>query len=332
MKQIVRKVKIIGTGSYVPATVYTNKYLETIVDTNDKWIQKNLGIKERRIAEKSQATSELAYRAGVNAIKNAGISKDEIDLIIVCTTTPDRIAPSTACIVQDKMQAYNAVAFDISAVCSGFLYGMSVASQFIASNVYNNVLVIGADTFSKITDWTRRDAVFFGDGAGAAVLSHTNGNHNEGFLSFRLYSDGRGKFNFTVPGGGSENPTSEETLKEKMHYFQMNGKEVYNTATKVLPQAIKTVLEDNNLTIDDVDYLIPHQPSIAILKKTAEILGMPFSKVMTNMDKYANTSGGTIPILLDEVYRTGKLKKGNIILFAAVGSGWTWGASVIKWA
>ena len=332
MKQLVRKAKIVGTGSYVPGTVYTNKYLESIIDTNDEWIYKNLGIKERRIAEESQATSDLAYRAGAKAIKSSGLSKDEIDLIIVCTSTPDRLAPSTACIVQDKLEAYNAVAFDIAAVCSGFLYGMSVAAQFIASGVYNNVLVIGADTFSKITDWTRRDAIFFGDGAGAAVLTHTNGNHHEGFLSFRLYSDGRGKNNFTVPAGGSENPASEKTLKEKGHYFQMNGSEVFKIATKVLPQAIHQVLKDTNLTIKDIDYLIPHQPSIGILKKTAEILGLPFEKVMTNMDKYANTSGGTIPILLDEVRRSGKLKVGSNILFAAVGSGWTWGAAVIKWS
>ena len=332
MKQLVRKVKIIGTGSYVPEKVYTNKFLETIIDTNDEWIKTKLGISERRIASENQATSDLAVEAAKNALLNARIDKDKIDLIIVCTSTPDRLAPSTACIVQDKLKAYNSVAFDLAAVCSGFLYGMSVASQFIASGVYNYVLVIGADTFSRITDWTKREAVFFGDGAGAAIMTHTNGNNNEGFLAFRLYSDGRGKFNFTVPAGGSENPASEKTVKERMHYFQMNGAEVYKTGTKVLPQAIRQVLKDTGLTIHNIDYLIPHQPSIVILKKTAEILGLPFEKVMTNMDRYANTSGGTIPILLDEVNRAGKLKKGNYVLFVAVGSGWTWGASIIKWS
>ena len=332
MKQIVRKAKILGTGSYLPEKVYTNKYLESIIDTNDEWIRTKLGINERRIAEKNQSTSDLAAEAGRKAIKDSGILVEEVDLIIVCTATPDRLAPSTACIVQDKLGAYNAVAFDISAVCSGFLYGLSVASQFIASGVYNHVLVIGADTFSRITDWTRRDAVFFGDGSGAAILTHTNGNYKEGFLAFRLYSDGRGKDNFTVPAGGSENPASEKTLREKLHYFQMNGTEVYNTGIKVLPQAINQVLNDTGLTINDIDYMIPHQPSIAILEKTAELIGLPFEKVMTNMDKYANTSGGTIPILLDEVKRAGKLKQGSNILFAAVGSGWTWGASIIKWS
>lgn len=330
MRQLVRNVRIIGTGSFVPELVYTNEYLESILPTTAEWIYNNLGIRERHIANENEATSDLAWKAGARAIENAGLTKEDIDLIIVATSTPDRLAPSTACLVQDKLQAYNAVAFDIAAVCSGFLFGMSVASQYIASGVYDNVLVIGADTFSKITDWTRRDAVFFGDGAGAAVISHSN--VNSGFLAYRLYSDGRGKFNFTIPAGGSEHPASQKTIEERMHYFQMNGKAVYDTGTQVLPSAILQVLEDTGLKIDDIDLMIAHQPSIRILQRTAEIIGLPFEKVMTNMDKYANTSGGTIPILLDEVYRAGKITKGNLILFAAVGSGWTYGASIIKWA
>ncbi|RLD54548.1 MAG: ketoacyl-ACP synthase III [Bacteroidetes bacterium] len=329
MKQFVRQVKIIGTGSYTPETVYSNEYMESIVDTKAKWIEEKLGIKERHIAAPDQSTSDLAGNAAERAIENAGLTKDEIDLLIVATATPDRLAPSTATIVQDKIQAYNAVAFDIAAVCSGFLYAMSVASQYIASGVYDNVLVIGADTFSRITDWSSRNSIFFGDGAGAAVLTHGNGD--EGFIAFRLYSDGRGRNNFTVPAGGSEHPATEETIKEGMHYFQMNGRAVYDTGTEVLPIAINQVLSDTNLSISDIDLMIPHQPSIAILQKTAEIIGLPFEKVMTNMSKYANTAGGTIPILLDETNRAGKLKKGTTILFAAVGSGWTYGASIMKW-
>ncbi|MBN1637760.1 MAG: ketoacyl-ACP synthase III [Ignavibacteriales bacterium] len=329
MKQFVKKVSIVGTGSYLPEKIYTNQYLESIVSTSDQWIQENLGIKERRIASPNQATSDLAAQAGLAAIKSAGISVNEIDLIIVATATPDRLAPSTACIVQDKLKAYNAVAFDLSAVCSGFLFGLSTAAQFIASSVYKYVLLIGADTFSRITDWSQRECVFFGDGAGAAVLTHTEGN--AGFLAFKLYSDGRGKFNFTVPGGGSENPLTRENIEKKLQYFEMNGREVYNTATKVIPMAVSEVLKDANLSIDDIDFMIPHQPSIRILKETARLIGLPFEKVMTNMDRYANTSAGTIPILLDELNKSGKIKKNNIILFAAVGSGWTWGASVIKW-
>ena len=326
MKQHIRKAKIIGTGSYLPDKIFTNDYLETIVDTSASWVFENLGIRERRLADSSQATSDLASIAAFKAIENAGLSVSDIDLIIVATATPDRLAPSTACFVQHKLQAYDAVAFDISAVCSGFLYALSVATQFIASGVYDNVLCIGADTFSKIVDWTRRDCVFFGDGAGAAVLSHCT--DNEGFWNFRLYSDGRGTDGFTIPAGGSEKPASLDTLAQNLHTFRMDGKAVYNTATEVLPKAILSVLEDCHLSIDDIDYLIPHQPSIAILKKTAEIIGLPFSKVMTNMEKYANTSGGTIPILLDEVNRSGLLTKGKNILFAAVGSGWTWGAGI----
>jgi 3-oxoacyl-[acyl-carrier-protein] synthase-3 len=329
MKQFVRNVRIVGTGSFTPSKILTNEFLSEILPTNSVWIEENLGIKERRMANDNQATSDLASEAAIKAIENAGLNKDDIDLMIVATATPDRLAPSTAAIVQDKIQAYNAVAFDISAVCSGFLFGMSVASQFIAAGVYDNVLVIGADTFSKITDWTKREAVFFGDGAGAAVLSHANSN--EGFLAFRLYTDGRGKWNFTIPAGGSEMPASEKTVKEKLHYFQMNGKAVYETSTEVLPKAINQVLTDTGLKITDIDLMIPHQPSIKILQKTAEKVGLPFEKVMTNMDKYANTSGATIPLLLDETNRSGKIKKGNNILFAAVGSGWTYGAAIIKW-
>jgi 3-oxoacyl-[acyl-carrier-protein] synthase III len=290
MKQLVRKAKIIGTGSYVPDKIITNKYLESIIDTNDEWIQENLGILQRRIASDSQCTSDLAAIAGFAAIENAGLNVGDIDLIIVATATPDRLAPSTACIVQDKIKAYNSVCFDLAAVCSGFLFAMSTGAQFIASGIYDNVLVIGADTFSRITDWTRRDAVFFGDGAGAAVLSQAD--ENSGFMAFRLYSDGRGKWNFTIPGGGSEYPMSSYNVEKGLQYFQMNGRAVYETGTRVLPQAIKQVLEDTSLGIEDIDHMIPHQPGIRVLKETARIIGLPFEKVMTNMDKYANTSGG----------------------------------------
>lgn len=331
MKQVIRNVKIIGTGSYVPDTIYTNEYISTFVNTNPEWIFENVGIKERRIADDNQATSDLATEAAKRAIESSGLTKDDIDLIIIATATPDRKAPSTAAIVQDKLQAYNAVAFDIAAVCSGFLYAMSVATQFIAAGVYDNVLVIGADTFSKIVDWKRRDCIFFGDGAGAAVLSH--GNVNEGFMAFRLYTDSsQRKFGFTIPGGGSEIPLTHEHLDEGLQFFQMDGKAVYESATVVLPKAINQVLNDSGLTISDINIMIPHQPSIKILKKTAEIIGLPFEKVMTNMDKYANTSGATIPILLDEMNKGGVLKRGTTILFAAVGSGWTYGAAILKWS
>ena len=322
-------VNIIGTGSYVPDKILTNEYLETIIDTKASWIYENLGILERHVCNSNQKTSDIAYEAARRAIESSGLHATDVNLIIVATSTPDRLAPSTACIVQEKLGAYNAAAFDLAAVCSGFLFSLSVANQYIISGMYDNILVIGADTFSKITDWTRRDAVFFGDGAGAAIL--TKSKDNCGFLSTKLYSDGRGKFNFTIPAGGSEFPSTIETIEQKLHFFQMNGKAVFETAIRVLPIAIEHVLKEANLKIEDIDYMIPHQPSINILKKTAEIIGLPFSKVMTNMDKYANTSGGTIPIMLDEVYKSGRIKKDNLILFASVGSGWTYGASIFKW-
>jgi 3-oxoacyl-[acyl-carrier-protein] synthase-3 len=329
MKQLIRNVKISGTGSYVPEKIYTNEYLETIIDTNSAWIYENVGIKQRHIASFDQATSDLATIAGKRAIEDAGLKSEDIDLIIVATSTPDRKAPSTGAFVQHKLSAVNAAAFDLTAVCSGFLYGMSVGSQYIASGVYNNVLVIGADTFSKITDWTRRDAIFFGDGAGAAVLTHAD--ESQGFLAYRIYTETIDEMlGFTIPGGGSEIPLNMGNMDTQ--YFQMNGKAVYNAAIKALPKAINQVLEDTGLNVDDIKLMIPHQPSIRILMKTAEIIGLPFEKVMTNMDKYANTSGATIPLLLDEVNKAGKIKKGDIILFAAVGSGWTYGASLIKWA
>lgn len=328
MKQVIRNVKIVGTGSYVPDTIYTNEYLETIMPTNAQWVYENVGIKERHIAFPNQATSDLAVEAGKCAIEDAELMAKDIDLIIVATSTPDRKAPSTAAFVQYKLDATNSAAFDITAVCSGFLFGMSVASQYIASGVYNNVLVIGADTFSKITDWSRRDGIFFGDGAGAVVV--TSSNATEGFLAYRLYTDTQNDMlGFTIPGGGSEIPLHAGNLD--LQYFQMNGKMVFNSAIKALPKAINQVLEDTGLSIDDIDMMIPHQPSIRILQKTAEIIGLPFEKVMHNMERYANTSGGTIPILLDEVNKSGKLKKGHIILFAAVGSGWTYGAAIMKW-
>jgi 3-oxoacyl-[acyl-carrier-protein] synthase-3 len=317
MKQIILNAKITGTGSYVPEKIYTNKMLESMTDTSDEWIYENLGIRERHIVSPGQCTSDLAIQAGVRAIDNAGLSPNDIDMIIVATATPDRKAPATACIVQHGLKAYNAVCFDINAVCSGFLYGMAIAGQ-LNDNWHNlsdkNTLVIGADTFSKITDWQRRDCVFFGDGAGAAIISTSYLTRDE-YMSFHLYSDGRGKDCFTVSPGEQ--------------YFKMDARAVYDKATTVLPEAINQILHDAQMTISDIDYLIPHQAGIKVLKKTAELIGLPFERVLTNMDKYGNTSGGTIPILLDEAWRTGILKD-KTVLFAAIGSGWTWGAGIVN--
>jgi len=321
-----KRAYIKGTGSYTPPKILKNEFFEA-VGSSDEWIYKNLGIRERRIAE-GEVTSDLASKSALSALDNAGVSASEIDLIIVATSTPDRQAPSTACFVQEKIGAPHAVAFDISAVCSGGLYGLAIGAQFIQTGMYQNVLVIGADTFSTIIDWTRKDSVFFGDGAGAVVLSATT--EDKGFMDFKLHADGTGKLHFNIPAGGCEIPATEETIKQGLHFFQMNGKEVFDTATKVLPEVINEILDANQLKSEDIDWVIPHQPSIRILQKVAEEVNIPFEKVMTNMDKYANTSGGTIPIVLDETYRSGKIQPGNILLFAAVGSGWTWGSALYK--
>lgn len=316
-----------GTGSYAPENIVKNNFFENVGST-DKWIYENLGIKERRIST-GETTSDLAYKAGVSAIENAGLLPSDIDLIILATATPDRLAPSCACFVQEKLSAKNAVAFDISAVCSGALFATATGVQYIKSGMYKNVLIIGADTFSKITDWSRRDAVFFGDGAGAMVLSATT--EDKGFRDFVLYSDGTGKDHFTIPGGGSEKPTSSDSVANGDHFFKMNGPEVYKTAVEVVPKCIDEILTKNNCSIDDIKFLLPHQPSIKILQEVAKRVNMPFEKVKTNMDRYANTSGGTIPIILDETLKNNKFQKDDLLLFAAVGAGWTWGTALYKW-
>jgi 3-oxoacyl-[acyl-carrier-protein] synthase III len=322
-----RNVYIKGTGSYAPANIVKNDFFEK-VGSSDEWIFERLGIRERRIST-GETTSDLGYKAGLLAIENAGLTVNDIDLLIVATATPDRQAPSCACFIQEKLEAFNTVAFDVAAVCSGALFTISVGVQYIKSGMYNNVLVIGADTFSNITDWSRRDSVFFGDGAGAMVLSHTE--KDKGFLDFVLHSDGRGKEHFTIPGGGSENPANQETIDKRQHYFQMNGQEVFNTAIDVVPKSINEILAKNNFSIDQIDYMLPHQPSIKILQEIAKRVNMPFEKVKTNMDRYANTSGGTIPILLDELHRSDTFKPNDMLLFAAVGAGWTWGTALYRW-
>ncbi len=316
MNYLSSKVKILGTGSYAPEHVLTNEELARRVNTTPEWIFDNLGIHERRIAAPDAWTSDLATSAAERAILSAGIDKNEIDLLIVATATPDRKAPSTACFVQKKLGITNHIpAFDISAVCSGFLYAMTIGSQFIESGMHKTVLVIGADTFSKITDWNRRDCVFFGDGAGAVILRRDDSGN--AFFSSSLFADGSGHDSFTVY------PSDP--------YFTMRGKDVYETGTIVLPQAIQSVLAVNQLSTTDITWIVPHQPSIRILKKTAEVLNIPFDRVLTNMDRYANTSGATIPILLDEMTRAKKFKKDDLLVFAAVGSGWTWGAALYRW-
>ena len=328
-QSLVRRVKIIGTGSYVPERVVTNKELEELASTNDSWVQENLGIQERRIAPTDCATSDLAFAAAERALQSAGVQADELDMIILATATPDRIAPATAPKVQARLGAVRAAAFDINAVCSGFLYGLTIGAQFVGTGMSKKALVIGADTFSRIIDWRRRDCVFFGDGAGAVVLSDTP--DDTGFLCSRLYSDGNGYESFTVPAGGSEMPPTQQTVSEGLHFFRMNGRSVFETAVKVIPEALLHVINSSGVSINDIKHVIPHQPSINILKESAKRIGIPFSKFHTNMDRYANTSSATIPLLLDEVNSKGCIEQGDLVAFVAVGAGWTWGASLLRW-
>lgn len=316
MHQVNTSIRIAGTGSAVPERVVTNGELAAQSGTSDAWVVENLGIQQRRIAAPGQFSSDLATAAARHALDAAGLLPRDVDVIIVATATPDRSSPSTACIVQHKLGiTHGCPAFDLNAVCSGFLYAMSVGSQFIQSGIYRNVLVIGADTFSRITDWTRRDCVFFGDGAGAVILQRTEGQ--EGFFCFDLSADGRGQDHFTVYPGEA--------------HFSMNGRAVYETGTTVLPQTIQGLLTRHGLSILDVSWLIPHQPSVRVLRRTAEVLGLPLERVRMNMDRYANTAGATIPLLLDETARSGCLRPGDLVAFAAVGSGWTWGAALYRW-
>lgn len=316
MHQVNQSIRIAGTGSYAPSRIVTNAELAASTSTSAEWVVQNLGIHERRVIESGQFTSDLATEAARNALSMARLQPNDLDLIIVATATPDRKAPSTACIVQHKLGVTNCCpAFDISAVCSGFLYAMSLGSQFIQSGIYENVLVIGADSFSQITDWSRRDCVFFGDGAGALILQRTK--EDNGFFSFEIFADGRGQDHFTVFPNAP--------------HFTMNAKAVYETGTTVLPETLKRLLARHKLTANDIDLVIPHQPSVRVLKKTAESLGIPLTKVCMNMDRYANTAGATIALLLDETVRSGRIKHGDLIAFAAVGSGWTWGAVLHRW-
>ena len=310
------RVGIRSTGSYVPAKILKNEDAIGNLPTSPEWIVETLGIRERHIAETDEYTSDLAASAGLKAITAAGLEPNEIDLIIVTTATPDRLAPSSACMAQAKMGIRNGcAAFDVGAVCSGFVYGITIGGQFIQNGTYDHVLVIGADTFSKITDWNHRNCVFFGDGAGAVVLERKD--RENGLFSSILLADGEGMNHFTVHTGDA--------------CFTMNGKMVYETATTILPECIRQILCLNRLGLGDVSMILPHQASAHVLKRTAELLNVPYSRMQTNLESCANTAGASIPLLLDQVNRRGLIHEGNLLLFATVGAGWTWGACLYRW-
>lgn len=324
-----RGVKIAGIGKYLPEKVMTNTDLEKIIDTSDEWIKTRSGIGARRIVAEGEATSDLAARAAEAALKSAGVTAEEIELIIVGTFSPDFMFPSTACIVQDKIGAKNAGAFDLQAACSGFVYALSVGAQFISSGTMKNVLVIGAEAVSRILDWEDRSTcVLFGDGAGAAVLQPSEENS---LLSFCLGSDGSGGCHLDMPAGGSKLPASHATVDSRQHFLKMNGKEIFKFAVKIIGEASEKALDKAGLTFADVDIFIPHQANIRIIKSAAQKFGISMDKVVVNLDKYGNTSAATVPIALEEAVKEGRIQKGSVVLMVGFGAGLTWGSAVLRW-
>jgi 3-oxoacyl-[acyl-carrier-protein] synthase-3 len=326
----VKQIKIIGTGSYLPEKILTNKDLEKMVDTTDEWITKRSGIKERHIAADNQATSDLGLEAAKRAIENAKIDKNTIDCIIFGTVTPDTLFPSTAIYVQKALGLAGVPAFDISAACSGFIYGLAIAQGFINNGSHKRILVLGGETLSKVTNWEdRATCVLFGDGVGAAVVEESN--DDSGIVSIYLGGDGNMSNLLYQPAGGSRIPATEESVKNKLHTIHMEGNEVYKHAVNAMAEAAKRALEMAGMTGEDITYFIPHQANIRIIETTAKFVNVPMEKVFVNIDRTANTSAGTIPTALDEMNRKGMLKKGDIILIDAFGAGFSWGAAVIRW-
>lgn len=323
-------VGISGVGSYVPEKVLTNDDLSKMVDTSHEWIVTRTGIEERRIADKDTATSDLATKAALNALEDANVKPEEIDLIIVATVTPDHSFPSTACIVQSNIGATNAAAFDMSVGCSGFVYGLITGANFIQTGVYKRVLVIGAETLSKIVDWEDRNTcVLFGDGAGACVLERCEEGY--GILSYELGSDGSNGKVLIQQAGGSRMPASLETVENKLHSIEMEGKEVFKFAVRVMERSSLEALEKANLNLEDIDFLVPHQANIRIIDAAQKRLKLDKSKVCVNLNKYGNMSSASIPVSLDEVLRDGRIKKGDNVIMVAFGAGLTWGSVAIKW-
>ncbi len=325
-----RDVHVIGLGSSTPDRVLTNRDLELIVDTSDEWITTRTGIKERRIADSETPASALATEAALRALEDAKVSPTELNQIIIGTVTGDRPFPSTACIVQDRIGASSAYGFDISAACSGFIYALSLARTQIAAGAANTILVIGVETLSKIVDWTDRNTcVLFGDAAGAAVLRSTG--EPGGILSVKLHSDGSLTNLLEMPGGGSLNPASHETVEKRLHYIRMSGNDVFKHAVRAMESVACEALEAAGVKPEELDLLVPHQANYRIIDATARRLGLPMEKVFVNLDRYGNTSSASIPLALDEAKRHGRIKPGDLVEMVTFGGGFTWAASVVRW-
>jgi 3-oxoacyl-[acyl-carrier-protein] synthase-3 len=328
----VRRAKITALGRYIPPKVVTNHDLAKKVDTNHDWIVERTGIIERHMVERGTPTSELAAQAVGDLLRQRGIEADEIELIIVATVTPDMFFPSTACMVQNKIRASRAWGFDISAACSGFLYALTTGVQFIESGRHNKVVVIGADVMSSIINFEdRTTCVLFGDGAGAVLLEPSQ-DESVGILDYMHEIDGSGGQFLYMPGGGSLNPSSQETVEKKMHYVHQEGQSVFKYAVRKMGEMSRAVLERNGLEGNMVDLFIAHQANLRIINATAEKLGLDESRVVKNIHKYGNTTAATIPLAIGDAIDDGRLKKGNLVLFAAVGAGYTAGSVLTRWA
>jgi 3-oxoacyl-[acyl-carrier-protein] synthase-3 len=326
------RAKISALGTFVPPRLLTNADLEKMVDTTNDWIMSRVGIRERHVVDKGVATSDLAVEAAKKALAQRGITASDLDAIIVGTVTPDMMFPSTACVVQNKLGAKGVWGFDISAACSAFLYALQTGTQFIATGSHKRVLVIGADVMSSIIDYTdRATCVIFGDGAGAAILEPAE-DDSVGIIDFVHEIDGSGGSFLYMPGGGSLNPSSRETIDKKMHYVHQDGQQVFKFAVRKQTELCQRLLERNGLKGSDIDAFIPHQANLRIINATAERLGLRPEAVVVNIERYGNTTAGTIPLAMNTAIEEGKLKKGSLVMLASVGAGFTIGATLLRWA
>ena len=326
------RAEIAGTGMFLPKKVLSNADLEKTLDTSDEWIRSRTGIHERRIADESESASTLAIRAGKIALESAKILPNQLDLIIVCTSTPDILFPATACFVQDGLGAVNAAAYDISAVCSGFVFGLSIAEQYIKSGRYSHVLIIGSETNSRIVDWSDRSTcILFGDGAGAIVLKRNEIEEPKGLLSTHIHSDGGKSGLIIVPGGLGKKTISREAIDKKEYCIHMSGNATFKVAVKRMAEVSREALDFNDLSVEDISLVLPHQANRRIIDAVTAKLGVPPEKIFINIEKYGNTSSASIPIAMHEAREAGLIKSGNLTLLVVVGAGLTWGAALIRW-
>ena len=326
-----RKINIVGTGSFSPERVVPNSYFEKIVDTTNEWITTRTGIKERRMIMPGEALSDLATPAAQSALEMADISPEDLDLIIVGTSTPDMLSPSSACIIQHKLKNKKAAAFDVNAACPGFIYGLSIAEKFIQDGSHNYGLVVGSEIVSNRIDYEDRGTcVLFGDGAGAVIIGPSNGNGDGEILSSHLHSDGSLWELLNVPGGGSRKPPSYDMLDQRLNVVKMKGNEVFKYAVRTMVDVAIESMEKNGVSSEDIDWFIPHQANIRIMETVAKRLGIPMEKMIVTIHKYGNTSAASIPVALDEKVRSGEIKRGDLILVASFGAGFVWGAILFR--